>query len=96
MSWDNKTQIKNFNIEGFFWRRVGRDNKGLSLYCIIVATGSETGSESGGSEDVSGTDSGEESDDDTSSEDEDALEKLQKRFGVEPTKKPVVEVSKWY
>ena len=45
---------------------------------------------------MSGTDSGEESEDDTSSEDEDALEKLQKRFGVEPTKKPVVEVSKWY
>ena len=68
----------------------GRDNDCLQ----IVATGSETGSEAGSGDDVSGTDSGEESGDDTSSEEEDALEKLQKRFGVAPTKKPVVEVSK--
>ena len=58
------------------------------MYVNLYLTGSETGSEEEGSETEEGSE-----EEGSTSEEEDALEKLQKRFGVAPTKKQPVKVS---
>ncbi len=59
----------------------------LYIFIIFVFTGSGTGSDAGSESEGALSD-----DEGTTSEEEDALEGLQKRFGVTPTKREPVKV----